>query len=76
MFALMLEAGYEQRTSNNVRTLWGALVLYLSLILFVCLCLKPLFGVNILVYRCYSISLDIINVFQSPLPNMGGGPSV
>ena len=25
MFALMLEAGYEQRTSHNVRTLWGAL---------------------------------------------------
>ena len=25
MFALILEAGYEQRTSHNVRTLWGAL---------------------------------------------------
>ena len=25
MFALILEAFYEQRTSHNVRTLWGAL---------------------------------------------------
>ena len=24
MFALISEAGYEQRTSHNVRTLWGA----------------------------------------------------
>ena len=25
MFALIMEAGYEQRTTHNVRTLWGAL---------------------------------------------------
>ena len=25
MFALILKAGYEQRISHNVRTLWGAL---------------------------------------------------
>ena len=48
MFALILEAFYEQRTSHNVRTLWGALDMYLDLFQ------MALFYVNGSVYRIVS----------------------